>query len=261
MDLGLAGQVAIVTGASKGIGLAVTEALVDEGVTVVAGARRATPELMRLARTGTSTSSPPTSVHRRRGGPPRRRGGRPRAARHPRQQRRRRDPTARRLPGGDRRAVARRVHAQPHGRRAHHARRPADDARGRPRLDRHGSSVNAFLADPLVIDYGAAKAALTNFCKALSKEFGGQGHPRQHRQPRPGRHGPLAGTRRGRRHPRRGERYRPLSGRGRCGRCQRDRTLHPTRRGGRLVAFLASDVAGNVTGADVTIDGGLITTT
>jgi len=28
-----------------------------------------------------------------------------------------------------------------------------------------------------------------------------------------------------------------------------------------LVAFLASDVAGNITGADVAIDGGLITTT
>ena len=37
MDLGLAGKRAVVTGASKGIGLAVTRALVDESVTVVAG--------------------------------------------------------------------------------------------------------------------------------------------------------------------------------------------------------------------------------
>ena len=36
------------------------------------------------------------------------------------------------------------------------------------------SSVNAFLPDPGVIDYGAAKGALTNLCKALSKEFGKQ---------------------------------------------------------------------------------------
>src|SRR3954470_14114580 len=39
MDLELDGKIAVVTGASKGIGLAVVEALAGEGATVVAGAR------------------------------------------------------------------------------------------------------------------------------------------------------------------------------------------------------------------------------
>jgi NAD(P)-dependent dehydrogenase (short-subunit alcohol dehydrogenase family) len=39
MDLKLTGKIVVVTGASKGIGLAVTRALVDEGAKVVAGAR------------------------------------------------------------------------------------------------------------------------------------------------------------------------------------------------------------------------------
>ena len=39
MDLGLKGKIAVVTAASKGIGLAVTKMLVDEGARVVAGAR------------------------------------------------------------------------------------------------------------------------------------------------------------------------------------------------------------------------------
>src|SRR5271168_3051321 len=38
MDLMLAGKIAVVTGASKGIGMAVTKALVQEGACVVAGA-------------------------------------------------------------------------------------------------------------------------------------------------------------------------------------------------------------------------------
>ena len=46
MDLGLQGKVAVVTGASRSIGLAVTKMLVDEGARVVAWAR------------GPSTASP-----------------------------------------------------------------------------------------------------------------------------------------------------------------------------------------------------------
>lgn len=49
MDLGLNGKTALVTGASRGIGLAVTEALADEGVRVVGVARTITPELEKAA--------------------------------------------------------------------------------------------------------------------------------------------------------------------------------------------------------------------
>jgi NAD(P)-dependent dehydrogenase (short-subunit alcohol dehydrogenase family) len=45
MDLQLTGQVAIVTGASKGIGLAITRTLAEEGMRVLAASRRSSPEL------------------------------------------------------------------------------------------------------------------------------------------------------------------------------------------------------------------------
>ena len=48
MDLGLTGKRALVTGASKGIGLAITSALVAEGAQVVAGSRSVSDELEQL---------------------------------------------------------------------------------------------------------------------------------------------------------------------------------------------------------------------
>jgi len=52
MELELEGKVAVVTGAGRGIGLAVSRRLLEEGARVVAGARRATPELAALAEIG-----------------------------------------------------------------------------------------------------------------------------------------------------------------------------------------------------------------
>ncbi len=49
MDLQLAGKTAVVTGASRGIGLAVTKALTNEGVRVVGAARTVSPELTESA--------------------------------------------------------------------------------------------------------------------------------------------------------------------------------------------------------------------
>ena len=49
MELGISGKTALVTGASRGIGLAITEALAAEGVRVVGAARTITPELKKAA--------------------------------------------------------------------------------------------------------------------------------------------------------------------------------------------------------------------
>jgi len=172
MDLRLRGKIAVVTGASKGIGWAVTRALVDEGVTVVAGARTVGPDLPALQADGrvifvpvdlTTPAGPVALVAQ-----------------------------AAELGGVDiliNNAGA--VTPRPDGFAS-----ITDEDWDRtftltlmaairttraalPELARRGggsivmiSSVNAYLPDPLVIDYSAAKAAISNFAKSLSKELG-----------------------------------------------------------------------------------------
>jgi len=52
MDLGLEGKTAVVTGASRGIGLAITRGLVANGVRVIAGSLKSSDELDALAKDG-----------------------------------------------------------------------------------------------------------------------------------------------------------------------------------------------------------------
>lgn len=120
-------------------------------------------------------------------------------------------------------------------------------------------SVNSFLPDPGVIDYSAAKAALANLCKSLSKEFGPRGIRVNTVSPGPvetdlwlGEHG-VAATVAG-------------AGSDAASVVEQQAGAAPTGRFSRpeevadVVALLASGRAGNIAGADVVTDGGLVST-
>ncbi|SEF04260.1 SDR family NAD(P)-dependent oxidoreductase [Streptomyces sp. Ag109_O5-10] len=120
------------------------------------------------------------------------------------------------------------------------------------------SSVNARLPDPLVIDYGAAKAALTNFCKALSKEVGPRGVRVNTVGPGPvetalwqGAGGVADTVGRSR-----GVDPREVA-RGAAGQSVTGRFTRPSEVAD-LVVYLAGPRAANITGADFVIDGGLV---
>jgi NAD(P)-dependent dehydrogenase (short-subunit alcohol dehydrogenase family) len=122
------------------------------------------------------------------------------------------------------------------------------------------SSVNAFLPDPLVIDYSAAKAALSNFCKSLSKQVGPQGVRVNTVSPGPvttglwlAEEGVAATVARAT-----GATARDVAKRA-AGDAVTGRFTHPEEVAD-LVLYLASDRAANITGSDVVIDGGLVST-
>nr|WP_232323881.1 SDR family NAD(P)-dependent oxidoreductase [Catenuloplanes japonicus] len=172
MNLNLSGKIVIVTGASRGIGLAITRALADEGASVVAVSRSESAELTALGvHTVTADLTDPQAP-----------AAIVRAALS----------TFGRLDVLVNNVGA--AHPRVHG----FASVTDDDwettfqinffsavrmvRAALPALLEGGagnivtvSSVNASLPDPLVIDYSAAKAALANFSKSLSKEVGAAG--------------------------------------------------------------------------------------
>ena len=260
MELGLAGKRAIVTGASKGIGLAVARTLAAEGVHVVGGSREKSDGLKELVASGQVTevqvdlsleTGPSRLVSAALAGGPfeiliNNAGG-----------------VTPRIDGiasvtDEQWAFSLNLVLMAAVRTARAA-LPHMLAAGRGAIV-NTASVNASLADPLVVDYGAAKAALVNFSKALSKEVGPQGIRVNTVSPGPvatdlwlGDHGvgsTLAST---------------LGGDSReyqesAVRDSATRRFTTPQEVADLIVFLASDRAGNITGVDYVIDGGLIQT-
>jgi len=254
MELGLSGKRVVVTGAGRGIGLAITRAFAAEGAIVVAGSRRATAELKELANV--------TPVEVDLGEPD--------------------GPQRLVEAAGDRIDVL--VNnvgvASP---RTGGFLEVTDDMWANtwnldmmatvrairaalPRMLTHGGtivntgSVNARLPDPLVVDYSAAKAALTNLAKSLSKEFGPRGIRVNTVAPGPvatdlwlGEGGVAATVGAAT-----GANPKDVAA-GAAAQMVTGRFTRPEEVAD-LVLLLAGDRAGNVTGAEFTIDGGLITT-
>ena len=212
MELDLQGQTAVVTGASRGIGLAITQALIAEGATVVAGARSTTPALAELVASGGAIAvevdltdpEAPERLVRAAGGPidivVNNVGNAP----------------AR--PGGflsvtdDQWLATFGLNLMPAVRTVRAA-LPAMLEAGRGSIITV-CSVNSILADPMVIDYGAAKAALAELLEGALEGGRTEGRAGQHREPRAGSNRPVAERSRGRRH-----------------RCVRDRSATRRRRG------------------------------
>ncbi|TIC79524.1 SDR family oxidoreductase [Nocardioides sp. GY 10113] len=262
MELNLTGKVAVVTGASKGIGLAIARAMAEEGALVVAGSLHGSPELDLLAdrwhlhpvRLDLSTPTGPAGLVTE--------------------------------------AVERYEHLDVVVNNVG-AVRPRPDGylsvsdeewvdtltinlfaalrtmrAALPHLVERThssivtiSSVNAVLPDPLVVDYCAAKAALSSACKALSKEYGPRGVRVNTVSPGPvetdlwlGGDGVAATVAKAS-----GARAADVQA-GAAAASVTGRFTRPAEVAD-LVLMLASDRTSNVTGADFVIDGGLIGTT
>jgi len=261
MDLRLSGKIAVVTGASKGIGLAITRALADEGARVVVGARTPTAELSALTEhaavhpvwTDLATVDGPARLI---------------------------DTAVATFGGLD--ILVNNVGAA-HPRTGGFLSVTDDDwtatltinflaavrvtrAALPHLLDRGGgsvitiASVNATLPDPLVIDYSAAKGALANFAKSLSKEVGPRGVRVNTISPGPVSTDLWLGDD--------GVAQTIAHATGNAPHAVAEQAASDAATGrftrpeevADLVLLLASDRTANVTGADFVIDGGLIDT-
>ncbi|MCU7826393.1 SDR family NAD(P)-dependent oxidoreductase [Kitasatospora sp. DSM 101779] len=259
-DAGLAGQTVVVTGAGRGIGLAITEAFLAAGCRVVAGSRRRTEALdahlersadLAVVEVDLATPGGPAALvaeaaalH----------GGVDVLVNNVGAVRPRVDGFASVTDEDWEWALTVNLMAAV---RATRAALPHLIASGAGRIVTV-SSVNARLPDPLVIDYGAAKAALTNFCKALSKEVGPHGVRVNTVGPGPVETalwqgtGGVAATVGQSRGVDPGEVARAAAAQSVTGRFTRPSEVAD------LVLFLAGPRAANITGADFVIDGGLV---
>lgn len=258
MSTELQGRTAVVTGASKGIGLAVAAALAGAGATVVAGSRTTSPGLDALIKQGTVTWVPVDLTER--------------------------TAAEQLVAAADGRidVLVNNVGSAPARTGGFLAVTDEDWARtvdlnlltavrvtraALPLMLEAGqgsvvtvASVNATLPDPMVIDYSAGKAALVAFSKALSKEVGPKGIRVNTVSP-----GPV-------------ETELWLGGAGVAATVSAAGGITPdevvARAAGatvtgrfsqpeevaELVLFLAGDRARNITGSDLVIDGGFIPT-
>jgi NAD(P)-dependent dehydrogenase (short-subunit alcohol dehydrogenase family) len=255
MDLQLRGKTALVTGASRGIGLAVVRTLVDEGVQVVAAARNVGGELADMPVEAVAVDLATA------------------------------DGAARVVAEATKRVGGLDILVNNVGfvrpRPAGFGSVTDDDWLATFNLDlmsairttraalpslieRNGAivtvcSVNATLPDPLVIDYSAAKAACLSVFKSLSKEVGPQGVRVNMVSPGPVATDLWLGK---------GGVAETVAGEGGDPNAVADAVAGGSATGrftqpeevGALVAFLASGRVGNLTGADIVIDGGLIPT-